>query len=61
MQKLNTVHVDQFRGETYLRIASGSNPSEHMVAILDNQQKLSLAKKLLSAIKLPTDKISEDH
>jgi hypothetical protein len=51
MAKCNTVQVDLFHGETYLRIEAPNK--EHMVAILDDWQKLSLAKKLLRGIKLP--------
>jgi hypothetical protein len=50
--KLNTVHVDLFHGETFLRIEAQNK--ERMVVLLDDRQKLTLAKKLLRAIKLPT-------
>lgn len=54
MRRLNTVHVDQFHGETYLRIETTEGSRAHVVAILDDRQKLGIAKKLLRAIKLPT-------
>jgi hypothetical protein len=53
MRKLNSVHVDQFHGETFLRIEN-HDEKNRMVVILTNRQKLSLARKLLKAITLPT-------
>ena len=54
MRKLNSVHVDQFHGETFLRIETPEDKDRRVVAILTNRQKLSLARKLLKAITLPT-------
>jgi len=53
MRRLNSVHVDQFHGETFLRIEN-HDEKNRMVVILTNRQKLSLARKLLKAITLPT-------
>ena len=54
MSKLNKVYVDQFHGETFLRIETPDDKDRRVVVILDNKQKLSLARKLLKAITLPT-------